>query len=110
DLGSPLTGFGATFIVGAGMSIQEAIDKASDGDTILIRAGTYEELLSIDGKDLTLIGEGDSTIIVPPAGTIETTITVASSGSPDKSAIITVENATVHIEGIMIDGEGRGNE
>jgi hypothetical protein len=31
------------FFVGAGMSIQEALDKASDGDTIVIAAGTYDD-------------------------------------------------------------------
>jgi Ca2+-binding RTX toxin-like protein/chemotaxis receptor (MCP) glutamine deamidase CheD len=46
---------GSTFIVAEGMSIQEAIDNASDGDTIMLRAGTFTEDLTIS-KAITLIG------------------------------------------------------
>ena len=39
--------------------IQEAIDQASSGDTILIKAGTYAEDVTVHSKDhLTIIGEG----------------------------------------------------
>jgi T1SS-143 domain-containing protein len=91
-------------------SIQEAIGASSDGDTILIAAGTYREMLSIDDKDIALIGQGDSTIITAPDGTIPWTIKVASSSAQDKSAIISVNDATVTIADVKIDGAGRGNE
>ena len=58
---------GSTFIVAPGMSIQEAIDKASNGDTILVKAGTYVESLSV-GKEVTIIsadGPGAATIEGP---------------------------------------------
>ena len=39
--------------------IQEAIDQATSGDTILIKAGTYAEDVTVHSKDhLTIIGEG----------------------------------------------------
>lgn len=54
-------------------SIQERIDKAKEGETILIPSGTYEETLFID-KQLTISGEGDVLFKVKnnkPAITIE---------------------------------------
>ena len=40
-------------------SIQEAIDAASDGDTILVGPGTYIEDISVTGKNFNLIGTVD---------------------------------------------------
>jgi len=48
-------------------SIQDAVDIASNGDTINVAAGTYDEQIVIDGKSLTLQGAGDTTIIQPSA-------------------------------------------
>ncbi|MBT3222204.1 MAG: hypothetical protein HN348_24280, partial [Proteobacteria bacterium] len=46
------------------LTISYAVDEASDDDTINIGAGTYEEQVTIDDKDLTLVGaDRDTTII-----------------------------------------------
>ncbi|WP_420349549.1 right-handed parallel beta-helix repeat-containing protein [Pelagibius sp.] len=45
----------SVFVVTDGQSIQAAIDAASDGDTIVVRPGTYAETLDID-KQVTLLG------------------------------------------------------
>ena len=38
-------------------NVQPAIDFAASGDTVLIRAGTYVDSLTLSGKDLVLLGE-----------------------------------------------------
>ncbi len=45
----------STYVVLNGMSIQAAIDGAASGDTIVIGAGTFEEVLSVT-KDLAFLG------------------------------------------------------
>lgn len=47
-------------------SIQTAIDAAVDGDVIKVGPGIYIEELVIDGKDISLIADGDVTIAPPP--------------------------------------------
>lgn len=49
-------------------SIQEAIDAANPGDTILVKAGTYYEHVVID-KALKLVGENKNTTIIDGNGT-----------------------------------------
>ncbi|MEP4469253.1 MAG: hypothetical protein ABJ060_02910 [Bauldia litoralis] len=44
----------STFIVRDGMSIQDAIDAASAGDTILIGAGVYNESINVNKDGLTI--------------------------------------------------------
>lgn len=44
--------------VNPGSSIQSAVDSASSGDTITVRAGTYNELVKIPKSNLTLVADG----------------------------------------------------
>ena len=73
-------------------TIQAAIDAAGDGDTVLVRPGTYPGGLLISGKRITLESESPST--GDPAR-IDSTI--ISGGSP----ILNIEVSAV---GVVIDG------
>ncbi len=51
-------------------TIQQAIDAAVDGDTIKVEEGLYEEVLTITGKYVYLIGNDHPKIYGPPPGAI----------------------------------------
>lgn len=53
-------------------SIQDAVDAAADGDTVQVCAGLYDEQVVIAGKSLTLMGQGNGTIIRPSSPTVLT--------------------------------------
>jgi len=77
-------------------TIQGAIDSAEDGDKIVVYGGTYEELLTIDKKNISLIAQGDVIIENPdPAKTI----------SNRKDTII-ISNSKCTIEGFTVDVNG----
>jgi len=97
------------FMVGHGtlrtMSIQAAVDVAEDGDLIQVLDGTYEETVTVDGKELTIQGEGLDTIIQA-----EDSIPVCTHTSYDWHAMVCVINdADLTIQDLTIDGAAKGN-
>jgi len=70
--------------------IQDAVNQANPGDTILIGPGTYCESIKID-KDLTLRGDGRAETIVHYGG---------------KGAVITIKSGSVNVEALTITGSG----
>ena len=95
-------------------TIQEAVDNAQSGDTIVVDSGTYDEQVVID-KSLTLQGAGDTTIIQPSGAdiltTVKTTPWVIWRGTPlnkKMAAIVFVDTAgaQVIIKDLKIDGSG----
>ncbi|MEK7601818.1 MAG: right-handed parallel beta-helix repeat-containing protein [Patescibacteria group bacterium] len=90
-------------------TIQAAIDDASSGDTINVAAGTYDEQVVIDGKDLTLQGAGDTTIIRPSApATLTSTYTYPDGtfwvGTVMSSVILVTDTDAVTVKNLKIDG------
>jgi Right handed beta helix region len=91
DTGLPLPS-GTLIVPDQFTTIQAAIDAAGEGDTVLVRPGTYPGGLLISGKRITLESESPST--GDPAR-IDSTI--ISGGSP----ILNIEVSAV---GVVIDG------
>lgn len=60
-------------------SIQEAVNNASDGYTIFIRADTYHENVILNKPDLTLIGENKHTTVIDGNG--ETVVSLKANNT-----------------------------
>ena len=83
-------------------ALQQAIDGAADGDTIVVRAGTYvsegfhdapyEDIVArgyvlIEGKDLSIIGESGA---------------VLEGGAGDRASAIVISNGNVNVANLVI--------
>ncbi|WP_373522410.1 nitrous oxide reductase family maturation protein NosD [Aquiflexum sp.] len=75
-----------------GQSIQEVVDKAADGDTLLLSAGIYQENEIVIRKPLTILGESYPII-----------------DGQDKGNIFLVAGENIHIKGIKIINTGKSN-
>jgi nitrous oxidase accessory protein NosD len=63
----PFSGFcsdGTIITVNPGYSIQDAINSANNGDTILVKAGIYNEKEIVVNKTLNILGENAETTII----------------------------------------------
>jgi nitrous oxidase accessory protein NosD len=56
-------------LVRAGESIQQAVDNARPGDTVVLGPGTHHESVNVTTPGLTLRGMGRSTVLEPETGT-----------------------------------------
>jgi hypothetical protein len=75
-------------------SIQAAIDAASDGHTINVAAGTYDENLSIQ-KPVDLIGGGATVTTITTSGSPEYLILIGNNSVPTFSQGMTVSGFTL---------------
>jgi len=86
-------------------TIQEAINAAAPGDTILVEPNTYEEQLTIttDGLTIKPAGPGEVIVKLPDSSLLDTL--AAPSPVHNLSWIIRVHDAeNVTIEGLTVDG------
>ena len=77
-------------------TINDAIDAASDGDTIFVEPGTYEEAINYDGKTLRIESTSGPTVtILDPGGSASWAIRIRS-GEGEGTALVgfTVRNST----------------
>ena len=76
----------------AGQSIQAAVDKASDRDTLLLSPGLYKENEIVIRKPLTILGESHPVI-----------------DGQDKGNIFIVAGENIHFRGLKIINTGKSN-
>jgi Ca2+-binding RTX toxin-like protein len=102
---------GNVLIVGAGgfASIQDAVDAAADGDTILVAEGTYIEQVVVNGLDNLTIRAADGADVTIEAPADVTQTTTSSSGRAVNAVVTVLNGSNVVIEGITVDGHGAGN-
>ncbi len=90
-------------------TIQAAVNAASSGDTVQVCAGTYDEQVVIDGKDITLQGAGDTTIVQPSAPvTLVTLYTYPSGtfwpGTVLAPLVLVKDSASTTVKNLKVDG------
>ncbi len=84
-------------------TIQEAIDGCSNGDTVIVRSGTYTENINFRGKAILLKSE---------QGPRSTTIDGGSPSNPDSGSVVTFaggEDSSSVLQGFTIK-KGKGNK
>src|ERR1035441_1828887 len=91
-------------------TIQLAVNSVPAGSTVKVCPGTYPEQVTIANKNLTLIGVGPtaSVVTVPAGGMVKNGTDLAAFPVPDVAAQILVQNSTVTISHLTVDGNGNG--
>ncbi len=92
----------ATWTVGSSgadfSTVSEAIVAASDGDLVLVAAGTYTECLDPGGKDLDIIGEDPATTTLQGDGSCESLLVLDDGEALGLSAFTLLNTAGRAVE------------
>lgn len=105
---SASTASGATYYVPDNYAnIQDAVNACVDGDSVIVRAGTYYENIDFLGKAVTLVSEdGPSTTIID--GMQAGSVVVFQNSEDEKSVLegFTITNGTGTTSGSFVFGGG----
>src|SRR5262245_26235285 len=82
-------------------SIQQAIDAAANGDTVLVAPGTYNENLSFKGKVITVKSSGGASVTVISGSGNGSVVTFATNEGPNSI----LEGFTIR-DGSALNGGG----
>jgi hypothetical protein len=85
-------------------TIQDAINNASDGETILVGPGAYSGALDVN-ESVTIKGDGVANTIITAPPALTTRFTTSGPNDP----IIYADSPNVTIEDLTVDGEDEGN-
>jgi hypothetical protein len=80
-------------------TIQEGIDAAADGDTVLVAAGTYVENIDFKGKAITVTSESGPDVTIIDGNQAGSVITIIGSGSGTVVDGFTITNGSGTVEG-----------
>jgi parallel beta-helix repeat protein len=94
-------------------TISEAIADASDGDTVLIRPGSYGEAITL-AEDLTIIGDGPPSEIIlsfsdgqtPVVAITDSDAVLSNLTISGEDAFVLVSGGSPTLEGLVFDGLG----
>lgn len=113
---APAGGHGGTIIVSPGQSIQAAVNRASPGDTVLVKPGIYRQSVQIRTDGITLQGSGNSrrgTVLVPPARNVRNTcnaafgptgVCILAKKVNVKTGAVLREVSDVTVRGMLVSG------
>jgi parallel beta-helix repeat protein len=98
--------------------IMDAVEEAFDGDTVIVKSGTYTEQIVIN-RALNLKGDGNprisapaerTTYTIPESGTVWEPIIFACGGTITGSMVSGEDTIEVNIEDIEVDGVDSAGE
>ncbi|SVC19275.1 uncharacterized protein METZ01_LOCUS272129, partial [marine metagenome] len=95
---------GVVQVPGEVPTIQGAIDAASDGDTVLVAAGTYFENIDFNGKGIAVIGADSSNTIIDGGQNDQVVGMEGLEGSAPLLKGFTIQNGYATGGGIAISG------
>jgi nitrous oxidase accessory protein len=81
-------------------TIQEAIGNASEGDTVFVRSGTYEEHTLVINKTLSLVGEDANNTLIRNIDVWDWDFTIPI---PPKPPVILIDTDNIIVSGFTID-------
>ncbi len=85
-------------------TIQHPIDLAClGGGTINVAAGSYDEQVSVVGKDVAIVGAGAGSTVLAPTSVVANTSSLAT-GSPIAAIVLVEGSSATTVTGVTVDG------
>lgn len=86
--------------------VQDAVTAAIPNGTINVAAGTYTEQVTVNGKNVKILGAGRASCVIKAPATLATKFTTSG---PNKPVFTALNAANVELRDVTVDGNGVGN-